>query len=65
MTMIAFAFLQHRRVKKAKRKKSINGPPPQPSLPAVRHAIVKLIAQLPPQRCPHCRKWICANMQHE
>jgi hypothetical protein len=34
-------------------------------LPAVRHAIVTLIARLPPQRCPHCRKWICANMQLE
>jgi hypothetical protein len=34
-------------------------------LPAVRHAIVALIARLPPQRCPHCRKWIGANMQLE
>jgi hypothetical protein len=31
--------------------------PPQPSLPAVRHAIVDLIIR-PPQRCPHCRRWI-------
>jgi hypothetical protein len=23
----------------------------------VRHAIVGLIARLPPQRCPHCRRW--------
>jgi SRSO17 transposase len=37
MTMIAYAFLQHRRLPKARRKKRINGPPPQPSLPAVRH----------------------------
>jgi hypothetical protein len=28
------------------------------ALPAVRHAIVALIARLPPQRCPHCRRWI-------
>src|SRR5262249_2284172 len=40
-------------------KKRINGPPPQPTLPAVRHAILELFARLPPQRCPHCRKWIC------
>jgi hypothetical protein len=46
-------------------KKRIDGPPPQPSLPAVRHAIVALIARLPPQRCLHCRNWICANMQLE
>ena len=42
-------------------KKEINGPPPQPSLPAVRHAIVALIAQPPSKRCPHCRKWICGR----
>ena len=58
MTMLAFAFLQHRRLKTARRGKKINGPPRQPSLPSVRHAIVALIAQLPSKRCPHCRKWI-------
>src|SRR5215813_15447508 len=26
---------------------------------AVRQAILELIARPPPQRCPHCRKWIC------
>jgi hypothetical protein len=34
-------------------------------LPAVRHAILELIAQLPPQRCPHCRKWICNEPRRE
>jgi len=34
------------------------GPPPQPTLPAVRQAIVELLARPPPRRCPHCRKWI-------
>jgi hypothetical protein len=43
MTMIAYAFLQHRRLAQAGRKKRINGSPPQPSLPAVRQAIVDLI----------------------
>lgn len=33
MTMIAYEFLQHRRLAQAGRKKRINGPPPQPSLP--------------------------------
>ena len=56
MTMIAYAFLQHRRLATARREKKINGPPPQPTLPAVRHAILELFAPLPPQRCPHCRK---------
>ena len=65
MTMIAYAFLQHRRLATAKRKKKINGPPPQPTLPAVRQAILELIARPPPQRCPHCRKWICSERRHE
>jgi hypothetical protein len=34
-------------------------------LPAVRHAIVVLIARPPPKRCPHCRKWIRTNTQLE
>jgi len=46
-------------------KKRINGPPPQPTLPAVRHAILELFARLPPQRCPHCRKWICNERRPE
>jgi hypothetical protein len=52
--MLAFAFLQYRHPKKRDGEKRINGPPPQPSLPAVRHATVALIARLPPKRCPHC-----------
>ena len=59
MTMIAYAFLQYHRLKTARRQKKINGPPPRPKLPAVRQAILELIARPPPQRCPHCRKWIC------
>ena len=46
-------------------KKEINGPPPQPTLPAVRHAILELIARPPPQRCPHCRKWICNEQRRK
>ena len=66
MTMIAYAFLQHRRLATARReKKNSNGPPPQPTLPAVRHAILELFAPLPPQRCPHCRKWICNERRRE
>jgi len=58
MTLVAYAFLQHRRLTSARRKKRINGPPPQPSLPAVRHAIVSLFIRSPSRRCPHCRTWI-------
>src|SRR5262249_49854070 len=49
----------------SKAGKKINGPPPQPTLPAVRHAIPELFARLPPQRCPHCRKWICNERRPE
>ena len=30
-----------------------------------RHAILELFARLPPQRCPHCQKWICSEQQRE
>jgi SRSO17 transposase len=56
MTMIAFAFLQARRLKAAGRKKRANSPPPQPSLPAIRQAIVLQLSQPPPPTCPHCRR---------
>lgn len=64
MTMIAYAFLQYRCLATAKRKKRI-GPPPQPTLPAVRSAMLELIASPPPQRCPHCRKWLCDVSRRE
>ena len=40
MTMMAYAFLQTRRLAQAGRKKRVAGPPPQLSLPAVRQAII-------------------------
>lgn len=57
-TMLVFTFLQHHRLRTlAARKKTpvAGGPPPQPTLPAVRRA---LLAALPPRvrlRCPACR----------
>ena len=65
MTMIAYAFLQHRRLAQAGRKKRINGPPPQPSMPAIRQAIVDLIVQPRPQRCPYCRRQIGGKQRRE
>lgn len=58
MCMIALAFLRSCRLKQAKGGKRIAGPPPQPSLPAVRQAILIALAQPPPTQCPHCRKSI-------
>ena len=51
MSMIAFLYLQHRRLEAAKRGKNRIGPPPQPSLPAIRTAI---IAFFNPGRCRRC-----------
>jgi len=51
MSMIAFLYLQHRRLKAAKGEKRTIGPPPQPSLPAIRTAIVALFY---PRRCRRC-----------
>jgi hypothetical protein len=45
VTMIAYAFLQNRRLATANGKKRINGPPPQPTLPAVRRGIIALFAR--------------------
>lgn len=36
-------------------EKRILGPPPQPTLLAVRQAILTALAQPPPLLCPHCR----------
>lgn len=52
MTMIAYAFLQSRRLTAAGRKK-VSGPPPQPTVPAIRQAILNIFARPPPARCPH------------
>ena len=58
MAMIAFAFLQSRRLRAVGRKKRVGGPPPQPTMPAIRQAILDLFARPPPGRCPHCDKLI-------
>jgi hypothetical protein len=59
MTLIACAFLQSRRLAEPGRGKRAHAPPPQPSLPAVRHAIATALMQPhPPPRCPHRRRWI-------
>jgi len=61
MTMIAYAFLQSRRLRQAAGEKRIPGPPPQPSLPAVRQAILNALEQPPPILCPHCRRALFAK----
>lgn len=56
MSMLAFAFLQARRLKAAGRKKRSPSPPPQPTLPAIRQAILTQLGQPPPPTCTHCRR---------
>jgi hypothetical protein len=64
-TVEVIGWPEHRRLAHAGRKKRINGPPPQPTMPAVRHAIVDLILRPPSQRCPHCRRRIREKPQHK
>ena len=61
MTMIAHAFLQSRRLKAAGRKKRSPRPPPQPTMPAVRQAVLDAFARPPPRRCPHCERLIAEH----
>lgn len=58
MSMIALAFLQTQRLKQAKGKKRTAGPPPQPSLPAIRQAIIDRFSKPPDRPCPHCGRCI-------
>lgn len=55
MVMIAFLFLQFVRLVQARRNRSwrVNWPPPSPSLPAVRRAVLGELFPLSWQ-CPHC-----------
>ena len=59
MTMIAYAFLQHRRLGRRGRAKKVSpAGPPQPTPPTIRKALIIAVARAPPYRCPHCRKRI-------
>ena len=51
LTMVAFAFLQHIRVREKKLRRS--EPTTRISLPAIRRMIVAKLAA--PSPCPHCR----------
>lgn len=63
LTMISFAFLQHLRLRETRRREKLSparcdgcGPPPQPTLSAIRRMLVaRLLVQL---RCPKCHGWL-------
>jgi SRSO17 transposase len=65
MTMIAYAFLQYRRLKTARREKKNQWAAASTDAARLRQAILELIARPPPQRCPHCQKWICNKPRRE
>ena len=48
MAMIAYAFLQHLRLAAASGEKKVSAGPPQPTLPAIRKAVVAALARAPP-----------------
>src|SRR5215212_6751564 len=56
LCQLAFAFLQHLRLgEKSAETPPEPGPPPGPSLPAIRRRIVAALARIL-LRCPHCRQ---------
>ena len=55
MTMFAYAYLQSRRLAEASGGKRTPNGPPQPSLPAIRRAVIAIFARASPYRCPHCK----------
>ena len=56
LCQLAFAFLQHLRLGGKKRRTPPEpGPPPRPSLPAIRRRILAALTRVL-LRCPHCRQ---------
>ena len=55
MPMLTYAFLQHRPLAEAGREKNVKAglPPPQPTLPAMRRAILNCLER-GSIRSPHC-----------
>jgi hypothetical protein len=65
MTMIAYVFLQHRRLATARReKKNQRTTAPADFAPYATPSSNSSL-RLPPQRCPHCRKRICNEQRRE
>jgi hypothetical protein len=56
LTLIAYLFLQHLRLQTATgEKRKATGPPPQPSLPAIRRMLLDHLAHAMRLRCPMCQ----------
>ena len=63
MTMIAYAYLQSRRLAEASGGKRIRQGPPKRTLPAIRRAVLAILARAPPYRCPHCRRTLQTRLE--
>ena len=63
MTMIAYAYLQTRRLADPIGGKRIPKGPPQLTLPATRRAVIAILARAPPYRCPHCRRTLRRSLE--
>jgi len=64
MTMIAYAFLQHRRLAEAGREKRIDGPPPQPSQRCATPSPISCFDRRLSD-APYCRRWSAAGKPRE
>ena len=59
LTLIAYLFLQHLRLRIAKvGKTKTGGPPPRPALPAIRRVLLDHVAHAMHVRCPACRAYL-------
>ena len=47
----------------SERGKKIRQGPPKPSLPAIRRAVLAILARAPPYRCPHCRRTLRRSLE--
>jgi hypothetical protein len=63
--MVAYAFLQYRRLKTPKREKKNRRTATSADTARRRQAILELIGEPPKQLGPHCRKWICNEQRRE
>jgi SRSO17 transposase len=66
LAMVAFAFLQHLRLREATRWPGAGespGPPQRPTLPEVRRALVERLEVALGARCSRCGKKICRRKQ--
>jgi SRSO17 transposase len=63
MTMIAYAYLQSRRLAEASGGKKNPSRAAQADTAAIRRAVLAILARAPPYRCPHCRRTLRRHLE--